>query len=104
MTGYHNLSNEEIVFLYNVANAVVSQYEEAYAESSLTQSISTDIGLMEVKTELPKELLDEMLKSKHYTLMKQVVEKLNPIYSLIKDAEPELIIDIDDLFNYKKRK
>jgi hypothetical protein len=98
---YHNLSNEEIVFLYYVGNSVVSQYEEVYKDSTLTQSISTDMGLMELKTELPKELLDEMLKSKHYLIMKQIVKKLQPIYILIKDVEPELVEEMDKLFNYK---
>jgi hypothetical protein len=101
---YHNLTNEEIIFLYFVGTSVVTQYEEAFDDNSLTQSIATDLGVMEVKTEISKELLEEMLKSKHYVMMKEIVNKLHPIYILIKEAQPEMVSEMDDIFNYKPKK
>lgn len=95
---YHNLTNEEIIFLYNVSSSVVEQYEETFDEKSITQTLPTDLGSVEVTIGLPAEFLQEIRESKHYTIMKQVYIKLKPLYQLIKEAEPELVQEIDNLF------
>ncbi len=95
---YHNLTNEEIIFLYNVSSSVVEQYEETFDEKSITQTLPTDLGSLEVTIGLPAEFLQEIRESKHYTIMKQVYIKLKPLYDLIKEAEPELVEEIDNLF------
>lgn len=95
---YHNLTNEEIVFLYYVSSSVVTQYDEAFTDRSLTQSLTTDDSIIETVIELPSELIEELLKSKHYTMMKKVMLKLKPIYELIKETDPELVESIDDIF------
>jgi len=98
---YHSLTNEEIVFLYYVSSSVVLQYDEAFADKSLTQSLATDTSLIQTVIELPQDLIDELLKSKHYVMMKDIASKLKPIYDLIKDTEPEMVDEIDQLFNHK---
>lgn len=95
---YHNLTNEEIIFLYNVSYSVISQYDETFENESITQDLPTNIGSVEVTIGLPEELLDEIKKSKHYLIMKDVCQKLKPIYELIKEVEPDLVKSIDDLF------
>jgi hypothetical protein len=99
---YHNLTNEEIVFMYHVAVSVTKQYENAYTDESIIQSLPVDEQtVIEVTTALPKDLVDDMLKSKHYTLMKEIVVKLKPIIELIKDVEPEIYEQISELFTFK---
>lgn len=95
---YHNLTNEEIIFLYNVAASVVTQYDETFDEKSITQTLPTELGSVEVTIGLPAEFLQEIRESKHYTIMKQVYIRLKPLYELIKEAEPELVEEIDSLF------
>ncbi len=95
---YHNLTNEEIIFLYNVSSSVVQQYEETFNEETITQTLPTDLGSIEVTIGLPADFLEEIRESKHYTIMKQVHIKLTPLYHLIKEAEPELVEEIDNLF------
>jgi len=100
---YHNLTNEEIIFLYYVSSSVVIQYEETFSDESIVQTLPTEIGSVEVKIELPKDFIDEIKNSKHYIIMKQIYLKLKPIYELIKDAEPELVESIDELFTKKSK-
>lgn len=98
---YHNLTNEEIVFMYYVSSSVVLQYDDAFTEKSLTQSIATDVSVIETTIELPQDLIDELLKSQHYLLMKEISIKLKPIYDLIKETEPEMVEKINELFYHK---
>lgn len=100
---YHNLTNEEIVFLYYVASSVVEQYEETFTDESITQTLPTEIGSVEVTIDLPKDFIEEIRESKHYTIMKQVYIKLKPIYELIKEVEPEIVEAIDNLFTKKSK-
>ncbi len=99
--GYHDLSNEEIVFLYNVAKSVVTQYEDTFLNSSLKQSLSTDMGIIEVRTLISDDVIETLSKSKHYTIMKNVMSKLENIYDLIVDTEPELVEEINKIFDIK---
>lgn len=101
---YQNLTNEEIVFLYYVAISVVSQYEETFRNNSIKQSISPDgMSVFEINTDLPPDLVEELSKSKHYVMMKDIKEKMHPIYVLIKEVEPEIVEEIDKIFNYKPK-
>ena len=98
---FHNLTNEEIVFLFFVSKSIVDQYETVYNEQVIEQTIPTDFGVMKLGTAIPKELVEEMLKSKHYLFMKSVNKKLSPIYDIIKDVEPDLVQEIEILFEKK---
>lgn len=99
---YNNLTNEEIVFLYYVATSVVLQYDSTFDDKSITQSLSTDDGIVfEVTTELDKDLIEELLDSKHYLLMKDIAGKLKPIVDMIKEVEPDMVQAIDELFHFK---
>lgn len=98
---YYNLTNEEIIFLYYVSSSVVIQYDEAFTNKSLKQSVATDTSIIETVLELPQDLIDDLLKSKHYTMMKDISSKLKPLYELIKDSDPEMVNLIDELFNHK---
>lgn len=99
---YHNLTNEEIIFLYNVSSSVIEQYEETFDVKSITQTLPTDNGSIEVIVGLPSDILEEIKESKHYLIMKQVSMKLKPLYELIKEVEPDLVRNIDELFSKSK--
>ena len=88
---YHNLSNQEIVFLYLVSKGITDQYEEAVKEKTLEQNIPTEMGVIVLEHEIPKELADELLKGTHYTNFKSIEGKLKSIYELIRDTEPDMV-------------
>lgn len=98
---YHNLTNQEIVFLFYISKAIRDQYEDVSKNQSITQSIPTDWGVMKVETPIPSDFINEMLESKHYVYMKGINEKLLPIYEIIKDTEPEMVEEISEIFKPK---
>lgn len=98
---YYNLTNEEIVFLYFISSSVVIQYDQTFKDKSLTQSLETENGVIKTVYKLPEDLIDELLSSKHYVLMKEISVKLEHLYQLIKDTEPEMVEAVDKLFNHK---
>ena len=98
---YNNLTNEEIVFLYFVSLEVVKQYERTFIDESITQTLPTNLGSVDVTIGLSKDFIDEIMKSKHYTIMKDINNKLKPIYELINEAEPHIVNVIKELFKNK---
>lgn len=98
---YHNLTNEEIIFLFGIARSIKNQYEEAYAEQIIQQDVPTQFGVMKVETIIPKEVREEMLKSNHYLYMSSIYDKLHPIYDIIKDVEPDVVEKIENIFDKK---
>ena len=99
---YHNLSNEEIVFLYKVADTITRQYQDVYNARVLQQRIPTEMGVISVDTPIPQDLIDDMLRGKHYLFMKSIRDKLKPLTELILEAEPEILDSVITIFQSKK--
>jgi hypothetical protein len=100
---YHNLSNQEIVFLYLVSRGITDQYEEAVKQKTLEQDIPTEMGIITLEHEIPKELADELLKGVHYTNFKSIEVKLKSFYELIEDTEPDMVNELYQAFpSFKK--
>ena len=95
---YHNLSNQEIAFLYFVSKGITEQYEEAFKEKVLEQSIPTEAGVVVVEHEIPNELVEELLKGMHYTNFKSIESKLKSIFELIKETEPDMVNELYQAF------
>jgi hypothetical protein len=100
---YHNLTNEEIVFLYKVAQSITRQYEEVYKAKVLQQRVPTEMGVINVETPIPEELIDEMLQGKHYQFMKSIRDKLQTLTELIVEAQPEVMDTIMSIFQTDKK-
>lgn len=95
---YHNLTNEEIVFIYLFSKSIKEQYEIVFENKSISQNIPTELGTFKVETAIPNEVVSEMLEAKHYILMKSVYDKLKPLYELISEVEPEVVEEIKIIF------
>lgn len=99
---YHNLSNEEIVFLYKVADSIVRQYQDVYDARVLQQRIPTEMGLINVDTPIPQDMIEDLLRGKHYLFMKSIRDKLKPLTELIIEAQPEILESVMTIFQSKK--
>ena len=98
---YHNLTNEEIVFIYLFSKSIKDQYEKVFENKVISQNIPTKFGTIEVDTEVPSEVISEMLDTKHYILMRSICSKLLPLYEIIEDVEPEIVDVIKEVFEKK---
>lgn len=95
---YHNLTNEEIVFIYLFSKSIKDQYEKVFEKKVISQNIPTKFGTIEVDTEVPSEVISEMLDTKHYILMRSICSKLLPLFEIIEDVEPEIVNEIKTIF------
>jgi hypothetical protein len=93
-----NLTNQEIIFLFFTAKTIKEQYEKVYEDHKVDQKIPTKHGIINVETEVPEKVLDEMLQSNHYLYMKSIHDKLKPVYEIIKDVQPELAEEVEMIF------
>lgn len=93
-----NLTNQEIIFMFFTAKTIKEQYETVYEEHKVDQKIPTKYGVVNVETEVPEKVLNEMLQSEHYLYMKSIHDKLKPVYEIIKDVEPELAKEVEMVF------
>lgn len=100
---YHNLTNEEIVFLYKVAQSITRQYEDVHKAKVIQQRVPTELGVINVETPIPKDLIDEMLQGKHYLFMKSIRDKLHNITELIVEAQPEILETVMSIFQPDKK-
>jgi hypothetical protein len=98
---YHNLTNEEIVFIYLFSKSIKDQYEKVFEKKVISQNIPTQFGTIEVDTEVPSEVISEMLETKHYILMRSLCSKLLPLYEIILDVEPEIVNQVEEIFKKK---
>jgi hypothetical protein len=93
-----NLTNQEIVFIFFTAKTIKEQYEVVYELHKVEQKIPTKHGLINVETDVPDKVLNEMLQSSHYLYMKSIHDKLKPVYEIIKDVEPDIATEVETIF------
>lgn len=94
----YGLSNEQLVFTYLSLNAVKSRYDDVIAKGAITQMIM-GMGGIETTSHISEEIINDLAKSDHYTMLIDTVDKLKPIYELIQDVEPEMVEKINKTFD-----
>jgi len=93
-----NLTNQEIIFLFFTAKTIKEQYEIVFKEHKVEQKIPTKHGLINVETEVPDKVVNEILQNNHYLFMKSIYDKLKPVYEIIKDVEPDIAAEVETIF------
>lgn len=85
--------------MFTVARSIKLQYEEAYTQQIIQQDVPTQFGVMKVETIIPDQVREEMLQSKHYKYMSSIYDKLLPIYDMIKEVEPDIVQNVEGIFD-----
>lgn len=100
---YSNLTNDEIVFLYQITKAMREQYESVIENEYVEQKIinGTD-GSVTIQTDLPSDFIEEIKEGCHYKYLKRINNKLEPIYKLISESEPDVVEEVEKHFSIKK--
>ncbi len=94
----YGLSNEQLVFIYFSLNAVKMRYDDVLGKGQITQMIMS-MGGIEATSHISQEIVDDLANSDHYTMLKDTVAKLESIYELILDVEPDMVARIKKTFD-----
>lgn len=93
----YGLTNEQIVFIYLSLKAVNERYDEVFGKGQITQLV-LGMGQTLVSASLGDEIIADLKQSDHYKLLSETVSKLEPIYELIADVEPDMVNKVKEIF------
>lgn len=100
---YNNLTNDEIVFLYQITKAMREQYESVIKNERVEQTIiNGNEPSVTIQTDLPSDFIEEIKEGCHYKYLKAINNKLELIYTLILESEPDVVEEVEKHFSIKK--
>jgi hypothetical protein len=83
--GYHNLNNEEVIFVYLQNRIFYDAYTQIINDGGMKKIYSSSLfGNQPVFHKLEKEEIEAIKKEKRYLFIKSINDKLSPIIELIK--------------------
>ena len=99
MSKYHNLDNEEVVFLYLSNRKFVDQYDIIFEQGGIesVMDLSDSAYVVGFKEMSEQDLLD-LMDDPHYKYCLGVDKKLSPIVELIRETLPDLYIKVEKSF------
>lgn len=102
MSKYHNLDNEEVVFLYLSNKKFVEQYDIIFEQGGVESimDLSEMAYVVGFKQMSEQDLLD-LMDDPHYKYCISVDKKLSPIVELIRETLPELYKKVEKSFTNK---
>jgi len=102
MSKYHNLDNEEVVFLYLSNKKFVEQYDIIFEQGGVESimDLSDSAYVVGFKQMSEQDLLD-LMEDSHYKYCVSVDKKLSPIVELIRETLPELYTKVEKSFSNK---
>jgi hypothetical protein len=102
MSKYHNLDNEEVVFLYLSNRKFVDQYDIIFEQGGVESimDLSDSAYVVGFKQMSEQDLLD-LMEDSHYKYCLSVDKKLEPIVELIRETLPELYTKVEKSFTNK---
>ena len=99
MGAYHNLDNEEVVFIFLTNKRFLDQYNTIFEHGGLetVADITPDAYIVTFRP-FDEEQLMGMLDDKHYKYCMSIHEKLKPIVELIREELPDLYNKVAEAF------
>ena len=103
MSNYHNLDNEEVLFIYFLNKTFVQRYSETLEIGGIEEFVEINENtVINTFKQLTDEALKEMLDSPHYNYCLKIDSKLGPIIELIRDSFPDLYDKVRQSFKNDK--
>jgi hypothetical protein len=102
MSKYHNLDNEEVIFLYLSNRKFVEQYDIIFEQGGVesVMDLSDSAYVVGFKQMSEQDLMD-LMDDPHYKYCVSVDKKLEPIVELIRETLPELYTKVEKSFTNK---
>ena len=99
MSKYHNLDNEEVVFLYLSNRKFVDQYDIIFEQGGIESIMDlSDSAFVVGFKEMSEQDLLNLMDDPHYKYCVSVDKKLEPIVELIRETLPELYSTVEKSF------
>jgi hypothetical protein len=104
MSNYHNLDNEEVIFIYLTNRRFVEQYDVIFEQGGIesTVDLSEHAYVVGFKQMSEQDLLD-LTQDAHYNYCLSVDSKLGPIVEIIKETLPDLYNKVLKSFTEKSQ-
>ena len=87
---FKGLSNKELLLIFNRVDIYFENLNKNLERSEFHKSINTSTGIRTEIIELSSNDIKSILDSEYYNTMKSIIDKLEPIISLINEEEPKL--------------
>lgn len=99
MSNYHNLDNEELIFVYLTNKRFVDKYNFIFEEGGIesVMDLSSDTYVVGFRKMSEQDLIN-LLDDPHYKYCLSVDEKLTPIVEIIRDTIPDLYDKVEKSF------
>ena len=102
MSKYHNLDNEEVIFLYLSNRKFVEQYDIIFEQGGVESVMDlSDSAYVVGFKEISEQDLLNLMDDPHYQYCLSVDKKLEPIVELIRETLPELYTKVEKSFTNK---
>jgi hypothetical protein len=103
MSNYHNLDNEEVVFLYLSNKKFIDQYNTIFENGGIESVVDlSDSAYVVGFKQLSEQDLLNLMDDPHYKYCVNVNEKLEPIVELIRETLPKLYNMVEKSFSSTK--
>ncbi len=91
------LSNEEIIFIYLIINEMAENINEIADTKGMEHFIDTPMGKFQIFMSLSDEDIEKLKEGLKYKLLNSINDKFEPIFSLIKESNPELVKEVEGI-------
>ena len=99
MSNFHNLDNEEVVFVYLTNKKFIDQYEGIFTNRGVESALDLSENAYVVSfREMSEQDLIGLLDDPHYKYCLAVDNKLAPIVELIQEELPDLYNKVANSF------
>jgi hypothetical protein len=99
MSNFHNLGNEEVVFVYLTNKKFIEQYDGIFSNRGVESAVDlSDSAYVVSFREMTEEDLLGLLEDPHYKYCLSVDEKLAPIVEIIQEELPDLYNKVANSF------
>ena len=99
MSNYHNLDNEEVIFIYLTNKKFVDQYDAIFEQGGIESMVdlSEHAYVVGFKQMSEQDLID-LVEDDHYKYCLSVDSKLGPIVEIIRETFPDLYKQVEKSF------
>jgi len=99
MGNFHNLDNEEVIFIYLSNQKFITQYDKLFELGGIESVVDiSETTLISTFKEFSDQDLLDILENNHYKYCIRVNDKLTPIIELIRESIPGLYEQVESSF------